>query len=94
MLYLGWCLTPTRQAVYYFLIWHLIGLGIVLILQDKMMDLLQSEYKGHLSLGIVLSSYNATMAGQILGNLIFITLGPSMLGIPSTVLTSIFVGLF
>jgi uncharacterized membrane protein len=91
---LGWYLTPTGQAVYYFPFWHLIGLGMVLILRGKLADLLQSENKGHLTLGVALSSYAATMAGHMLGNLIFIALGPSMLGIPPPVLTSIFTGLF
>jgi uncharacterized membrane protein len=94
VLCMGWYLTPTGRAVYYFPFWHLIGLGIVLILGGKLADLLQSENRVHLTLGVALSSYAATMAGHMLGNLIFITLGPSMLGIPSPALTSIFVGLF
>jgi len=94
VLCLGWYLTPTGRAVYYFPVWHLIGLGIVLIFRGKMADLLQSENKRHLTLGIALSSYTATMAGHMLGNLIFIALGPSVLGLPSPVLTSIFAGLF
>jgi uncharacterized membrane protein len=91
---LGWYLTPTGRAVYYFPVWHLIGLGIILIFRGRMVDLLQSENRGQLTLGVALSSYAATMAGHMLGNLIFISLGPSMLGIPSPVLTSIFSGLF
>jgi len=94
VLCLGWYLTPTGRAVYYFPVWHLIGLGIVLILRGKMVDLLQSENRGQLALGIALSSYAATMAGHMLGNLIFIALGPSVLGLPSPVITSIFSGLF
>ena len=91
---LGWYLTPTGQAVYRFPMWHLIGLGIVLVLRGRMADLLQSENQGHLTLGIALSSYVATMGGHMLGNLIFIALGPSVLGLPLPVLTSIFYGLF
>jgi hypothetical protein len=34
------------------------------------------------------------MASHMLGNLIFIALGPSVLGLPAPVLTSIFSGLF
>lgn len=94
VLCLGWYLTPTGRDVYYFPVWHLVGLGIVLVLRGRMADLLQSENKRHLTLGIALSSYAATMAGNMLGNLIFITLGPSFLGLPSPVITSIFSGLF
>ena len=56
VLCLGWYLTPTGRAVYRFPMWHLIGLWIVLILRGKITDLLQSENKGHLALGIALSS--------------------------------------
>jgi uncharacterized membrane protein len=94
LLCLGWYLTPTGRAVYRFPMWHLIGLWIVLILRGKITDLLQSENKGHLALGIALSSYAATMAGHMLGNLIFIALGPSFLGFSSPDLTSIFSVLF
>jgi uncharacterized membrane protein len=91
---LGWYMTPTGRAVYYFPLWHLIGLGIVLLLRGKLAELLQSENSGSLTLGVALSSYVATMAGHMLGNLIFITLGPSMLGIPSPAFAPIFAGLF
>jgi uncharacterized membrane protein len=94
VLCLGWYLTPTGRTVYRFPMWHLIGLGIVLIFRGRMADLLQSENRGQLTLGIALSSYAATMAGHMLGNLIFIALGPSVLGLPSPVITSIFSGLF
>ena len=91
---LGWYLTPTGRAVYYFPFWHLIGLGMVLLLRGKLADLLISENRAHLTLGVALSSYAATIAGHMLGNLIFVALGPSLLGIPSPALTSIFAGLF
>ena len=94
VLCLGWYLTPTGRAVYRFPMWHLLGLGIVLILRGRMADLLQSENRGQLTLGIALSSYAATMGGHMLGNLIFIALGPSVLGLPPPVITSIFSGLF
>lgn len=91
---LGWYLTPAGRAVWYFPLWHLIGLGVVLVLRGRLAELLQSENRAHLTLGVALGSYAATMAGHMLGNLIFISLGPSMLGIPSSALPSIFVGLF
>jgi hypothetical protein len=94
VLCLGWYLTPTGRVVKIFPVWHLIGLGIVLILRGNITDMLQSENKGHLTLGIALTSYVSTMAGNMLGNLIFITLGPSVLGLNSTIITSIFSGLF
>ena len=93
VLILGWYTTPTGREVYYFPVWHVIGLSIVLVFRGRMAEMLQSKNRGQLALGVALSSYAATMAGNMLGNLIFITLGPSVLGLPSPVITSIFKGL-
>ena len=69
-----WYVTPTGWYAPYYPIPHLIGLGIVLLLRGKITDLLLSREKGRLTLGILLCSYPATMAGQMLGNLIFMQL--------------------
>lgn len=70
----GWYATPTGWYAPYYPIPHLIGLGIILLLRGRITDLLLSREKGKLTLGILLSSYPATMAGQMLGNLIFMQL--------------------
>ena len=93
LLVLGWYATPAGREVYYFPVWHLIGLGAVLVFRGRMAEMLQSEDKGQLALGMTLGSYAATMAGHMLGNLIFIQLGPSVIGIPPTVIPSMFKGL-
>ena len=75
----AWFVTPTGWYAPYYPIPHLIGLGIILLLRGKITDLLLSREKRRLTLGILLSSYPATMAGQMLGNLIFMqlfSLGP------------------
>jgi hypothetical protein len=70
----GWYATTTGQSAPYYPIPHLIGLGIILLLRGKITDLLLSKEKTRLTLGILLCSYPSTMAGQMLGNLIFMQL--------------------
>jgi hypothetical protein len=70
----GWYVTPTGQYAPYYPIPHLIGLGIILILRGKITDLLLSRERSRLTLGVLLCSYPSTMAGQMLGNLIFMQL--------------------
>lgn len=70
----GWYGTRTGRAALYYPVLHLIGLGIVLGFRGKLADYLQSEDKGRLSLGVALCSFPSTMAGHMLGNLIFISL--------------------
>jgi hypothetical protein len=68
----AWYATPTGQYVPLYPIPHLIGLGIILLLRERITEYLLSREKGRLTLGVLLSSYPSTMAGQMLGNLIFI----------------------
>ena len=69
-----WYTTTTGQAAPYYPVPHLIALGIILLLRGKITDLLLSKDKTRLTLGILLCSYPSTMAGQMLGNLIFMQL--------------------
>jgi len=70
----GWYGTETGRAVPYYPVLHLIGLGIILVFRGKLADYINGEDKGKLSLGVALCSFSATMAGHMLGNLIFISL--------------------
>lgn len=58
----------------YYPILHFIGFSIILVFRGRLADYLQSEDKGKLSLGVALSSFPATIAGHMLGNLIWIVL--------------------
>ena len=73
-LIIGWYATPTGRDAPLYPVFHLIGLGIILLLGEKISDYLNSREKGRLALGVLLSSYPSTMAGHMLGNLIFIHL--------------------
>jgi hypothetical protein len=70
----GWYGTSAGRAVPYYSVLHLVGLGIILVFRGKLAEYIQGEDKGKLSLGVALISYSSTIAGQMLGNLIFITL--------------------
>lgn len=70
----GWYGTQTGRSAPYYPVLHLIGLGIVLVLRGKLADYIHSEDQGRLSLGVALCSFPSTMAGHMLGNLIFISL--------------------
>jgi len=70
----GWYATPIGREAPLYPIPHLIGLGMILLLRDKVTEYLNGREKGKLTLGLLLSSYPSTMAGHMLGNLIFISL--------------------
>ncbi|MCX8181892.1 MAG: hypothetical protein N3D12_02110 [Candidatus Methanomethyliaceae archaeon] len=69
-----WYATPVGQSIPIYAIPHLLGLGLILALRERIADLLNSENKGRLFLGMLIVSYPSTMAGQMLGNLIFLAL--------------------
>lgn len=69
-----WYLTPIGREALYYPIPHLIGLCIILLFRGKITDYLHSQDKKRLVLGVLLSAYPSTMAGHMLGNLIFMQL--------------------
>jgi len=69
-----WYLTPTGRDAPYYPIPHLVGLGMILLFRGKIMEYLHSRERSRLVLGVLLSSYPSTMAGHMLGNLIFMQL--------------------
>lgn len=69
---LVWYATPAGQSIPIYAIPHIIGLGILLIMRGRITELLHSESRRKLFFGILLSSYPSTMAGQMLGNIIFL----------------------
>jgi hypothetical protein len=70
-------MTPTGRDAPYYPVLHLVGLCIILAFRGKLADYVMSEDKRRLSMGVALSSYPATMAGQMMGNLIFIIFIPT-----------------
>jgi hypothetical protein len=68
---LGWYLHPAGISVPYYTIPHLIAIIILIIFRSNLSNMLRSDSKRQLALGVLLSSFPATMAGNMLGNLIF-----------------------
>ncbi len=80
LLIFGWYATPTGRAVPYVPLIHVTGLAIVLAFRGKIAEYLGGEDRRGLTLGAALSCYPSTMAGHMLGNLIFIQMfGPDPL---------------
>ncbi|MDP6458270.1 MAG: hypothetical protein QGF78_02935 [Candidatus Bathyarchaeota archaeon] len=72
LLILGWYATPTGRAVPYVPIIHVAGLVIILAFRGMLAEYLGGGDRRLLTLGVALSCYPSTMAGHMLGNLIFI----------------------
>lgn len=80
VLILGWYATPTGRAVPFVPVIHFAGLALILIFRGKFAVYLQGDDKRLITIGAALSSYPSTMAGHMLGNLIFIQMfGPDPL---------------
>ncbi|HRU81171.1 MAG TPA: hypothetical protein P5168_01335 [Candidatus Methanomethylicus sp.] len=72
LLILGWYLLPEGVAVCYYAAPHIAALSILLTFRGRISGMLASESKKRLALGLLLSGFPATMAGNMLGNIIFI----------------------
>jgi hypothetical protein len=70
----GWYVTPIGRSAPYYPMLHLAGLAVILLFRGKLADYINSEDRRRLSFGVAMASYSSTMAGHMLGNLIFISL--------------------
>lgn len=70
----GWYVTETGRNAPYYPILHIAALCIILIFRGNLSDFIHSRDKGRVGLGVALCSFPSTMAGHMLGNLIFIVL--------------------
>lgn len=67
-----WYLSPPGLVVPYYPILHLAALALVLILRDKILDLVRGENKRKVMIGVTIVSFSGMMANHMMGNLIFI----------------------
>jgi hypothetical protein len=67
-----WFLFPLGREAWSYALLHVAGLAIILLLGSRLTALLKSEDRKKLTLGILLASYPATMAGHMVGTLIFV----------------------
>lgn len=70
-LILGWYLTPVGQSAWVATVPHLAGLSVVLVFRDRVGEMIGSADRRTLSLGLLLCSVPSTLAGHLLGNIIF-----------------------
>ncbi len=67
-----WFILPTGREAWTYALLHAAGLAILLILRGRLTSLLNSTDRKKLTLGILLTSYPATMAGHMVGTIIFV----------------------
>jgi hypothetical protein len=70
----GWYSTETGREAPYYPILHVSGLMVVILFRGKIAALIHSGSSGKVALGVALCGFPATLAGHMLGNLIFIGL--------------------
>jgi hypothetical protein len=74
----AWFLLPVGREAWTYAILHAVGLIEIIFLGGRITRLLNSGQRAKLTLGVLLTSYPATMAGHMVGTLIFaLVLGPS-----------------
>jgi hypothetical protein len=70
----GWYSTETGRAAPYYPVLHLAGLAVILIFRGRIQALINSGKRERVALGVGLCSFPSTLAGHMLGNLIYIIL--------------------
>ena len=70
----GWYVFKTGRIVWYFPLMHVISLLALLILRDRLAGWIDSEDRRWMITGLLICSFISTVAGHMLGNLIFIVL--------------------
>lgn len=68
---IGFYISSLGMAIPFYPIFHIIGLIIIILFRGRLHEYLQSNERKKLALGIALISYSATMAGHMMGNLIY-----------------------
>ncbi|MHA2288129.1 MAG: hypothetical protein ACXABG_05015 [Promethearchaeota archaeon] len=69
-----WFTTGVGQSIPFYSTLYVIALIIIIGFREKIAEYIKSEDKSKLSLGIALASFSSTITGQLLGNLIFISI--------------------
>ena len=70
----GWYVFEIGRVVWYFPVMHVAALLTLLVLRGRISAWINSEDRKQMSLGVFLCSFISTVAGHMLGNLIFIVL--------------------
>ncbi len=70
----GWYLFETGRIVWYLPLMHVVSLLTLLVLRKRIGEWIGSEDRRMMSVGAFICSFASTVAGHMLGNLIFIVL--------------------
>ena len=70
----GWYVFETGRIVWYYPVMHVASLVALLVLRTRISDWIDSEDRSRMSLGVFICSFASTVAGHMLGGLIFIVL--------------------
>ena len=70
----GWYVFETGRIVWYYPAMHVVSLVVLLILRTRISDWIESEDRRIMSVGVFICSFTSTVAGHMLGGLIFIVL--------------------
>lgn len=70
----GWYVFETGRIVWYYPVMHTASLVALLVLRTRISDWIDSEDRSRMSLGVFICSFASTVAGHMLGGLIFIVL--------------------
>ena len=70
----GWYVFETGRIVWYYPVMHVTSLVVLLVLRTRISEWTKSEDRGRMSLGVFICSFASTVAGHMLGGLIFIVL--------------------
>ncbi len=70
----GWYVFETGRVVWYFPLMHAASLLVLLVLRNRISEWINSEDRRTMSIGLFICSFASTVAGHMLGNLLFITL--------------------
>ena len=68
-----WYLTPIGFAAPFYPVLHWVALALILVFRNKIGEFMEAGSSKKVTLGVTLSSYIATMAESMVGNLIFIS---------------------
>ncbi len=68
-----WYLTPVGLEAPFYPVLHWVALGIVMVFRDKIAEALGEDSSKKVTLAVALTSYVATMADHMSGNIIFIS---------------------
>jgi len=74
LLVAGWYLFETGRVVWYFPVMHVFGLLLIVLLRGRIGVWIGSKDRRLMGLGVLICSFVSTVAGHMLGNLIFILL--------------------